>query len=339
MLRLDEPTSETALAMLDFNNAVLREDQLETNPDGQRQQELSRRIDAKIAHTIKAAAALSDHARHAHLGLTSAPHAGCWLHTTPSPATNNQMDPLHFKTAIQRWLRMPILGEDGICPLCDGVLDKFGDHCLVCPMGGDRTRRHNLLRNHVYHFAASAGLHPELEKPGLIQPRPFIGAIAEDGSRHNPEARRPADVYLPRWRRGTPIAFDFAVTSGLRNIAETMRDPSTATTSYEDFKRTHLDTERLCQADGFDFCPVVVEAVGGAWGPAATKVLNELAKSKSMMTGEKVDHLRAQLYQNLGVILHRENARSVLKRLFELKPFATDVLSAAAGLQDAPGEA
>jgi len=206
-------------------------------------------------------------------------------------------------------------------------------------MGGDRTRRHNLLRNHVYHFAASAGLHPELEKPGLIQPRPFIGVIAEDGSRHDPEARRPADVYLPRWRRGTPIAFDFAVTSGLRNIPETMRDPSTATTSYEDFKRNHLDTERLCQADGFDFCPVVVEAVGGAWGPAATKVLNELAKSKSMITGESVDHLRGQLYQNLGIILHRENARSVLKRLFELKPLATDVLSAAAGLQDAPGEA
>ena len=75
-------------------------------------------------------------------------------------------------------------------------------------------------------------------------------------------------------------------------------------------------------------------------GPAATKVLNKLAKSKSMITGESVDHLRGQLYQNLGIIiLHRENARSVLKRLFELKPLATDVLSAAAGLQDAPGEA
>ena len=94
----------------------------------------------------------------------------------------------------------------------------------------------------------------------------------------------------------------------------------------------------LCQADGFDFCPLVVEAVGGAWGPAATKVLNELAKSKSMITGEQVDHLRGQLYQSLGVILHRENARSVLKRLFEQKPLATDVLSAAAVLQDASGE-
>jgi hypothetical protein len=51
--------------MVDFNNAVLQEDQLEANSDGQKQQELSRRIDARISHTIKAAAALSDHARHA----------------------------------------------------------------------------------------------------------------------------------------------------------------------------------------------------------------------------------------------------------------------------------
>ena len=29
-------------------------------------------------------------------------------------------------------------------------------------------------------------------------------------------ARRPADVYIPRWRLGPPAAWDFAVTSGLR---------------------------------------------------------------------------------------------------------------------------
>ena len=28
------------------------------------------------------------------------------------------------------------------------------------------------LRNYTYHYAASAGLHPELERPGLLQPRP-----------------------------------------------------------------------------------------------------------------------------------------------------------------------
>ena len=141
---------------------------------------------------------------------------------------------------------MPIFEADGICSLCDGVLDKYGDHCLVCPCGGDRTRRHNFLRNVVFHYAASSGLAPELEKPGLLQPRPFTGPVAEDGSKPtDPEARRPADVYLPRWRRGTPLALDFAVTSGLRNIPASIQDPAIAVTSYEDFKRNHLDTERM----------------------------------------------------------------------------------------------
>ena len=31
----------------------------------------------------------------------------------------------------------------------------------------------------------------------------------------DPTARRPADVYIPRWRQGLPLAMDFAVTSGL----------------------------------------------------------------------------------------------------------------------------
>ena len=58
-------------------------------------------------------------------------------------------------------------------------MDRFGDHALVCCGGGDRTRRHNLLRNMVFHAAASANLHPELEKPGLLPQRPIFGSLFE----------------------------------------------------------------------------------------------------------------------------------------------------------------
>ena len=100
-------------------------------------------------HEKQAAAALSDPARRAQLELTGAPQAGVWLHTCPSPSHQNNIDPFLFRTSILRWLRAPLAESDGICPLCDGVLDRFGDHCLVCPCGGDRTKRHNLLRNSV----------------------------------------------------------------------------------------------------------------------------------------------------------------------------------------------
>ena len=336
-LQLDLPSSEAALAMADFNTAVLPEDQLTPSAEGRSQKELSRRRDAKTLTDIKAAAARSSTARRAHLELTSAERAGSWLHNRPSPNTATHMDPLLFRESILTWLRMPVFDEDGVCPLCDGVLDKYGDHCLVCPCGGDRTRRHNMLRNYVYHYARSAGLNPELEKPGLLQPRPAVGGLTEDGSRpSNPEARRPADVFLPRWRRGTPIALDFAVTSGLRDVQACIREPSAALTTYEDYKRGHLNTERLCAEDGHAFCPMVMEAVGGAWGPAAVKVFSELAKSKSMLTGESFDILLSQLYQNLGTILRRENARAIIKRAGSYTRVTDEILAAATTLQSPP---
>ena len=80
-------------------------------------------------------------------------------------------------------------------------------------------------------------------------------------------------------------------------------------------KRTHLDTQALCAAEGLCFKPAVVEARGGAWAPAATTIFAELAKTKSLLTGEPASTVLHQLHQNLGIILHRENARAALRRL------------------------
>ena len=78
---------------------------------------------------------------------------------------------------------------------------------------------------------------------------------------------------------------------------------------------------------------MVEEATGGAWGPAAASIFNEFAKSKSLLTGEPVDLLLAQLYQNLGLILRRENARAIVKRAGASTHVADDILAAATTLQ------
>ena len=135
------------------------------------------------------------------------------------------------------------------------------------------------------------------------------------------------------------MALDFAITSGLRSVGTSLQDATSAVTSYEDFKRTHLDTETLCSAEGVGFTPMVVEARGGAWGPSAVKVFAELAKSKSMITGEPVDTLITRLYQNLGVTLHRENARAALKRMRAYTQHADAILNAAATLQSSAAAA
>ena len=222
-----------------------------------------------------------------------------------------------YKTMIQRWLRAPLFESEYHCPLCDDVVDKYGDHCLICSCGGDRTKRHNLLRNEIFHQCNSAGLNPELERQGLLQPRPLSGVTQESGANRDPnELRRPADVYLPRWRRGIPAALDLAITSGLRSdiVNRSAADGSAAVLAYEDFKRSYLDTETICQDNGIKFIPIICEADGGGWGPAAHAVWSELAKAKSVLTGEHISVTASRLLQSLGLTLHKENARAILRR-------------------------
>ena len=59
---------------------------------------------------------------------------------------------------------------------------------------------------------------------------------------------------------------------------------------------------------------MVIEAHSGAWGPAAAKVWLKLGKAISLVSGEStaVEALRAR--QNLGLTLHRETARAILRR-------------------------
>ena len=59
---------------------------------------------------------------------------------------------------------------------------------------------------------------------------------------------------------------------------------------------------------------MVVEAHSGAWGEEATKVWLKLGKAISLVSGEStaVEALRA--LQNLGLTLHRETARAILRR-------------------------
>ena len=60
----------------------------------------------------------------------------------------------------------------------------------------------------MFKVVATAGLRPELERPGLLLP-----ARSEEPSS---ERRCPADVYLPSWLTGSPAAFDFTVVAPQR---------------------------------------------------------------------------------------------------------------------------
>ena len=179
-------------------------------------------------------------------------------------------------------------------------------------------KRHNRLRTVVAARAASAGLSPEVEKLGLLPPRPDELGACETGS-CQPSGRRPADVYLPAWGIRGPAAFDLAVTSGLKSgsVALSALHAGKVAAGYEDRKRSFQDTETLCRGQGLQFVPLVAEGIGGGWGPTAVKTWRELGGLYATRLGLTASEGTEQLLQALSVTLQRENARAVLRRLPE----------------------
>lgn len=255
----------------------------------------------------------------AHLSLMMQPHAGDWLQAVPCERLGLAVAPALFRVMLQVRLRDRLYERLSFCPLCDAVLDVFGDHSVQCPCGGDRTARHNAIRNLAARFLNSAGLRPEVEKPGLLPFRARPGDGADPEQPPQPGLRRPADVFAPRWELGQPVAFDFAVASGMKAgaLEESARDGSHAAAAYAEAKRRHLDTAAECRAHGLLYIPMVCEAHGGSWDAEALEAWRKVAKAREVVSGEPWQQVFQFLMQSLSVGIQRANARAVIGRGME----------------------
>ena len=187
--------------------------------------------------------------------------------------------------------------------------------CQGLPVG-DRTKRHHSLRTLVAARSQAAGFHTEVEKPGLLPPRPEDGGAPEDGGRAGP-GRRPADVWIGNWGLLGPAALDLAVTSGMRlgSLAQTAANGQHAVVEYEVKKCSHQNTLATCGAEGLQFLPLVAEACGGGWGPIALQTFKAIATAVAARSNEPAGVEYDRLLQCLSVALQRENARAVLRRV------------------------
>ncbi len=209
------------------------------------------------------------------------PGARALWQAIPSRTMGLTLEPAEFTVEIRARLCMQECANDRWCPLCDAVADTRGHHSRMCCAGGDRVLRHNSVRNFVYRFASAVGLHPELEKAGLLVP-----ALPEEGGQAE---RRPADVYLPMWVGGAPAALDFAITAPQRQdvLEAAARTPLAAASAYTDRKKGYLGTENACRTQGLDFLPMVAET-SGAWAPEAMKVFRQLAAASAARSGKEM---------------------------------------------------
>ena len=284
-------------------------------PPPLRQRQLSQALD-KVLISRLTAAGPGREAFRAHFQLLQQPGAGAWLHAPPSPALGLHVAGPLFKIMVRLRLRLQVALGDAPCPMCDGVADSYGDHARVCPCGGDRTKRHHSLRTLVAARSQAAGFHTEVEKPGLLPPRPEDGGAPEDGGRAGP-GRRPADVWIGNWGLLGPAALDLAVTSGMRlgSLAQTAANGQHAVAEYEVKKCSHQNTLASCGAEGLQLLPIVAEACGGGWGPIALQTFKAIATAVAARSNEPAGVEYDRLLQCLSVALQRENARAVLRRV------------------------
>ena len=128
--------------------------------------------------------------------------------------------------------------------------------------------------------------------------------------------RRPADVWVPLWENGCGTAVDVALTSGmaLSWIHRVAQDPEGPTVVYERHKREDRDTEAQCNAEGFLLLPFIIEAHSGAFGADAKKLIRQLGQRFAASSGGNVGGKVSELAMRIQATLHRETARSVLRR-------------------------
>ena len=306
-----------------FRGQILPDAVVYLSDDRRSQKSLSRLVDANIEQNLSNNGNL---AFKAHLGLQSLPGAGAWL-TAPPSEDNLKVDPQLFRIALQRRLRQQVQSADTFCPMCGSTMDSFGDHALTCQCRGDRTVRHNAVRNVTYSSARDANMSPEREKANLLPARP-PGDVWDADVTNQQQARqrrRPADVYLPRGVNGSPVALDFAATSGMQSglLRQAPDEPSSVIVAYEEKKRDFRPegepdtTEALCLQQGFGFIPMVLEAHGGGMGKEFRKVVDAIAEQTAAVTGSRSDFCSLIIAQRISVALQRENARAILRRLSE----------------------
>ena len=148
-----------------------------------------------------------------------------------------------------------------------------------------------------YSAAQSAALAPRKEAPSVIP-----------GS-----SSRPADVYLPNWKRGQPAALDIHVISTMQQqtLVGASTTPGHALRVGEERKMAaHAGP---CRAACVTFIPLVVESLGG-WSEEAIYIIKSIGRLQGQRLGIPPPETTRHLFQRLSISLWRGNASLWVRR-------------------------
>ena len=206
-----------------------------------------------------------------------------------------------FISATCYWLEIPHIPPSTplLCP-CSNHIDPYGDHIIGCAHGPYRIRRHDALRNTIFHTLRE-------DNPNVLLEQRVSG---DSGT-------RPGDIYHPDFDNGRPTFFDVSICSSLQpgNITNAVYNAGAAAAAGEASKDEKHQTS--VEASGGSFIPLVVESLG-VWTPFAKKSLKSIATRSSLGRGLSVLQAYNLLLQQLSIQLWAYNAKMICHRLSTL---------------------
>lgn len=227
-----------------------------------------------------------------------------WLQATPSRGPVDMvLSPDEMQVALLHRLGcLTLTADDNYCSLCSEhvMLDSLGHHQVTCSTGGFVVRRHNMIRDGLYHLCRMAGLNPEKER----------GSFGGDQS-------RPADILIPNWSLGKAAALDITVVSPL--ISENIVGAGMLDVLEAAEESKHEKNDKKCDELGWVCIPLAVDSYG-RWGEQAHKCFSDIANALSVRMKTSVGSALSSIYNVLGVILARQNARAILARRVNVGP-------------------
>ena len=182
----------------------------------------------------------------------------------------------------------------------------YGDHHVGCGGNGDRIFRHDSIRDAIFSVAQSAALAPRKEAPSLI-----------------PSSRsRPADIYLPTWKRGQPAALDVTVISAMQQLTQAGAASTLGYALHVGEERKMAAHAEACRSVGVHFVPIVAETLGGL-SEVAIDTIRSIARLQGQRLGIPPPDSTRHLFQRLAISLWKGNATLWIRRQ-PTRPAAVD---------------
>ena len=148
----------------------------------------------------------------------------------------------------------------------------------------------------VMFASQSAALAPRKEVPSLIP-----------GS-----SSRPADIYLPNWDRGRPVALDVTVISTLQLLTLSGAAHTQGHALQIGEKRKMAAHKESCHAVGVSFTPMVIESLGG-WSEIASHNISRIGRLMGQRSGSPPSESTRHLFQRLSITLVAGKCQYVAK--------------------------